>query len=420
MLLISVVRAYFGIFSREPAAGATSATASGSKRAAGDEDLLPASTPAVKLHKDASGDVANASTVTATLPVDPSDELPAAATVQLSQSDLTALLAKVAFLEQQFTQVQSQLKEQEHSSIARENAIKDAHRQEIAGLESRLDFLDERVRSKNMVIHGIPDTAPLSEPADLERFVKERLDSAVRGRASVPVSQSITSVSHMGKPGSGRSVLVEYDSTQAKHRAFALSRELRRQGFHLRDELTPKQLQTQKSMEPDVAALRSKGYRPWFRKTALFYSNRGVPRQCKQGEAINVPVCPGNAPRHNSRPGRHPSPSSRDNGITASVPAALQRRGPGRSGSPSFAQAVRGSSQLPPRPQLSCHPHLHLRPLQPSMGPLGGPLTPNRGLPANNNGVSTSQSQFWSGMSMVFLRSGQLAMTHGSTSHSST
>ena len=164
-----------------------------------------------------------------------------------------------------------------------------------------------------------------------------------------------------------------YDADHAayisSHRAFALSRELRRQGFHLRDELTPKQLQTQKSMEPDVAALRSKGYRTWFRKTALFYSNRGVPRQCKQGEAINVPVCPGNAPRHNSRPGRHPSPSSRDNGITASVTAALQRRGPGRSGGPSFAHAVRGSSatpttsaQLPPPPppaghsSPACHP----------------------------------------------------------------
>ena len=348
---------YFGIFSRKPVGGASSAAVVGSKRTAGEEDLLPASTPAVKLHKDASGDIADASTVTASLPVDLSSELPAATTVHLTQSELAALLARVASLEQQVTQVRSQLKEQEHSSIARENAIKDAHRQQVAELESRLDFLDERVRSKNMVIHGIPDTAPLSKPADLERFVKERLDSAVRGRNSVTVSQSITSVSHMGKPGSGRSVLVEYDSTQAKHRAFAMSRELRRQGFHLRDELTPKQLQAQRSMEPDVAALRAKGYRPWFRRTALFYSNRGVPRQCKQGEAINVPVCPGNAPHHNSRPARHPSPSSRDNGMTASVTAPLQRHGPGRSGSPSFAQAVRGpstaratSTQLPPPP----------------------------------------------------------------------
>ena len=149
----------------------------------------------------------------------------------------------------------------------------------------------------------------------------------------------------------------------------------------------------------------------------LFYSNRGVPRQCKQGEAIRVPVCLGNAPCHDSRPGRHPSPSSRDNGITASVTAALQRRGPHRSGSPSFAQAVRNpppgptaSAQLPPPPTAtSTH-----------CASPGGPVTPNRGLPANNKGVNTSQFQFWCGTSPGFLRSGQLAMTHGSTSHSLT
>ena len=342
----AIVMSFFSILSRRSSRAASPVTAPGSKRAAAGEDLLPASAPAIKLHKDTNGDVANASTVAASLPADPSDEPSATSAVQLPQSELAALLARLASLEQRFSQVQSQLKEQEHSSIARENAIKDAHRQQVAELESRVDFLDERVRSKNMVIHGIPDTVPLSKPADLERFVKERLDSAVRGRSSVTVSQSITSVSHMGKPGSGRSVLVEYDSTQAKHKAFALSRELRRQGFHLRGELTPKQLQAQKSMEPDVTALRSKGYRPWFRKTTLFYSNRGVPKQCKRGEAISVPMCPGspNAPRPNPRLGRHPSPSRRDNGMTASVAATLQRRGPDRSHSPSYAQAVSGLS----------------------------------------------------------------------------
>ncbi|DBB13741.1 TPA: hypothetical protein ACH3X3_000749 [Trebouxia sp. C0006] len=261
---------YLGFFSKRPAGAASPVVTAGSKRAAACEDLLPAVAPAVKLHKDASGDVADASTLSASLSADFSDERSAtAATVQVPQAELTAILARLASLVQrqfqlkeQNLQLQSQLKEQEHSSIARENANKDAHRQQVVELESRLDFVDERVRSKNMVIHGIPDTAPLSKPADLERFVKGRLDSAVRGRGSATVSQSITSVSHIGRPGSKRSVWVEYDSAQAKHRAFALSRELRRQGIHLCDELNPKQLQAQKSMEPDVTALRSKGCCP--------------------------------------------------------------------------------------------------------------------------------------------------------------
>ena len=113
-----------------------------------------------------------------------------------------------------------------------------------------------------MVMHGIPDTAALSKPADLERFVKNKVNAATPSRGP-SVSHAITAVMHIGRPGEGnRSVLVEYATNQAKHKAYALSRELRRNGLHRSDELTLKQLQAHKAMEPDVAALRSKGYRP--------------------------------------------------------------------------------------------------------------------------------------------------------------
>ena len=175
-------------------------------------------------------------------------------------------------------------------------------------------------------MQGIPDTTALSRPAELERFVKDRLDSATRGRGPFKPSQSITSVPHMGRASNdNRSVLVEYSSSQAKHKAYALSRELRRQGFHLSDELTAKQLQAQMAMEPDVTALRCKGYRPWFRRGALFYSNRGIPRQCKKGEALTVPQCPSAANSGAPFSGSY-SPRRRDNGVTASVNAALGRK----------------------------------------------------------------------------------------------
>ena len=176
-----------------------------------------------------------------------------------TQSELAATKASIS----------AQLKEQERNSIARENGIKDAHRQETAQLTSTVEVLNQRVRSKKMVMHGIPDTAALSKPAALEHFVKSRMDEATRGREPA-ISHAITSITRMGRPGEGnRSVLVEYTTSQAKHKAYALSRELRRNGFHLSDELTPKQLQTQKSVEPDITALRSKGYRPWFRRGSV-------------------------------------------------------------------------------------------------------------------------------------------------------
>ena len=350
----------------------------GHKRTADSEelDLVPASAPAAKLHKDASGDIATAATASVELPTDAAATVPAAAAT-VPQVELSAMFAKVLALEQKVDAVSSELavtkgelqqkvddvssdlaatkdklKQQEQNSIARENAIKDTHRQQVAELHSEVEFLSQRIRSKNMVIHGVPDTAALSKPADLERFVKNKFDGALRSNGPSMVTQSITAVTHMGRPGNGnRSVLVEYASSQAKHRAYAQSRELRRQGIHLSDELTPKQLQAQKVMEPDVAALRSKGYRPWFRHGTLWYSNRGAARQCRRGEALHVPACPPATappgPRANARHMRHPSARRRDNGVTANGNHVLGRHDPPRSTSPSYAQATRAHPAAP-------------------------------------------------------------------------
>ena len=51
---------------------------------------------------------------------------------------------------------------------------------------------------------------------------------------------------------------MEYASNQAKHSAYALSKELRCQGFHLADERTPQQMAAQKAMEADKIVLSSK------------------------------------------------------------------------------------------------------------------------------------------------------------------
>ena len=227
----------------------------GSKRPASTEDLVPAATPAVKLHKDASGDIGTAATVTATLPQDAADTSPPApATVQITAAQWTAHQADMAILHSAVrafpaqlaaaeAQFSKQLQEAQQNSVARETAIKDGFRQRVNDLENSVEFLSQRVRNKNMVVHGIPDTASLSKPAQLEDFVRKQFDDATPRTARVKPSQAITAVTHIGRPGGGnRSVLVEYDSSQGKHKAYALSRQLRRQGVHLADELTPKQL----------------------------------------------------------------------------------------------------------------------------------------------------------------------------------
>ena len=73
-------------------------------------------------------------------------------------------------------------------------------------------------------MHGVPDNATTSKPADLTRLVKSRLDAAAPRRGSTPEpSQSVQAVSYIGRSGSNkRPVLVEFSTHTAKHEAFKL------------------------------------------------------------------------------------------------------------------------------------------------------------------------------------------------------
>ena len=181
---------------------------------------------------------------------------------------------------------------QEHTShcIARETAVKDELQQLVSTEGSSLEHLSQRVRANNIVMHGVPDTAATNKPADLTRLVKGKLDAAGPRRGSTPApSQSIQAVSHIGRPGSNkRAVLVEFSTHTAKHEAFKLSAQLRREGLHLADELTHKQLKAQKSLATDFSALRVKGFSPFYRRGQLLYRDQGINRTCKRGEAIRV------------------------------------------------------------------------------------------------------------------------------------
>ena len=187
----------------------------GAKCSADTEALVPATTAATKLHKDASGDLLTAATVTAAAPADTAETAAAAQpTVQPTQVEWQAFLARLILLEQfpaQLTEAQDrlkalqtemtaavarfdqQLKVQVQNGIARENAVKDSCQQQVSALGST-QVLSQRVRNKNMVVQGFPDTAVVSNTAALEHMVKAKIDSVAIG---APISQSSTAVTRM-------------------------------------------------------------------------------------------------------------------------------------------------------------------------------------------------------------------------------
>ncbi|DBA78709.1 TPA: hypothetical protein ACH3X1_008621 [Trebouxia sp. C0004] len=147
--------------------------------------------------------------------------------------------------------VDKRLGEHASHSIARETAVRDGLQQQVSAEGFSLEHLSQRIRANNIVLHGVPDIAAHSTPADLTCY-------------------SIRAVSHIGRPGSGkRAVLVEFSTHTAKQETFELFPHLRRSGLHLADELTTKQLRAQKGLEADFSALKLKGFRPFYRRGEL-------------------------------------------------------------------------------------------------------------------------------------------------------
>ncbi|KAL3132221.1 hypothetical protein ABBQ32_008810 [Trebouxia sp. C0010 RCD-2024] len=250
-----------------------------------------------------------------------------------AQTDLAAVPSELAELKGSITQ---QLQEQTSHGIARETAVKDELRQLVQAEGSSLERLSQRVRANNIVMHGVPDTAAHSRPADLTRFVRAQVDAAAPRRPSTtaPHSQSIQAVNHIGRPGSDkRAVLVEFCTQTAKHEAFKLSPHLRRSGLHLADELTPKQLRAQKGLAADFSALKLKGFSPFFRRGELKYWDQGINRTCRKGEAIHVSA-PSSPPRALPAPPRASSGPRASLGPFGATTAARSSAAHGAPGHP--------------------------------------------------------------------------------------
>ena len=147
-----------------------------------------------------------------------------------AQAKLTTVKSQLALAQ---AATDKRLQDEVRNSMARENGIKDSLQGKLSSNSSDIEYLSRRFRASNIVMYGVDDTPALSRSADLERYVKRTVDDTVPGRSST-VSQGITAVSHIGRPGSNKqAVLVECNSLEAKHRLFQQSSQLRSRGFRL-------------------------------------------------------------------------------------------------------------------------------------------------------------------------------------------
>lgn len=159
----------------------------------------------------------------------------------------------------------------------------------------------------------------------------------------------------------------------------ALSRQLRQQGTTLTDELTPKQQQDQKALDPDRIALQFKSFCTLFRHGNLWYLDQVCLGSATQGSppGSNLPADraplrgPSGRPRQTPRRsgGSIPAGPPRANRVVAAVPASCQAppcpAGPAASPpSPSYA-FVAGSDPVAARDTGPAAP----------VGPAAGPTS---------------------------------------------
>ena len=198
-----------------------------------------------------------------------------------------------------------------------------------------------------------------------------------RSRSSLSSSTASSSFSDRHKS------TVQARHSQAKHKTYALSRQLSQQGIFLTDELTPKQQQAQNALDPGRIALRSKGFRTWFGHGTLWYLDQGVPRECKQGEAVRLPPTQGSPPRPNMPAARAPPRG----------PSGRPRRTPDRSGGSAPAGTPRANRVVAPIP-ASCQP-----PPYPA-SPAASPPSPSYAFVAGSDPVAAMDTgparSFWS------------------------
>ena len=139
------------------------------------------------------------------------------------------------------------------------------------------------------MLHGVPESDLCKKPQDLHRHVLSIFRAAEPSVQATSVTAHLIGVSRYGKPANGkRPILLQSGSQTAKHLAFKLSSRLRNRGYSLADELTPKQLQAQRDLEPDFAALKSGGLNPFFRGAQLHYSDKGLLKTCAKGQASRM------------------------------------------------------------------------------------------------------------------------------------
>lgn len=159
-----------------------------------------------------------------------------------------------------------------------EVTLKDQQRK-LAALERKAEATDRRERELDLVLYNIPEM--LDDHED-----QVAIHSLVEGRHDMTVA-SMRIGERSSRQGRPRPALIRFDTMDDKHTFLKHAKELK-PGIKWDDYLTRQQQKERQVLAADLHALRTKGFRPFFRGSQLKYRNANKTKNCRLGQAIKV------------------------------------------------------------------------------------------------------------------------------------
>ena len=135
---------------------------------------------------------------------------------------------------------------------------------QVAALTQKIEFGEQSARARNVILFNVSESSAM-------------LETVVRELLPISLHSKIAEVSRIGRAQAcdvssppARPVRVCFTTVQAKHDALKSGKAVRAKGASITLDLTPAQQQTKRSKWDRYAALKHRGFRPFWRTDKLF------------------------------------------------------------------------------------------------------------------------------------------------------
>ena len=173
---------------------------------------------------------------------------------------------------------------QVNTRLAKLESMVQDHSHKFQALDRKAEGVQRRARQLDLVLYNLPEEAEEEKDDDAIATLVWRTACA----ATAP--EFTIKVKRLGARSKGhRPVLVTFDTMDDKHTFLKYANTLKPTGVKWDDYLTRQQQSERRSLATDFQALKTKGYKPFYRGSVLKYRIADKTHNCSMGQALKAP-----------------------------------------------------------------------------------------------------------------------------------